>query len=161
MPLSTDVKLPRTHRPVFPARCVWSGEDNPDETEQFKVDSLSWSSTHAAGKEGAMSVIDVPVKRACKRRLQRQRKLGFVLYGVYGIVGAVVAMNAGDWLGRDLSRLQTILAVAVGLSPVIAFQIFMPPAFAVRASGINIVYEFKSAEYASEFQALNKVVHDG
>jgi len=108
-----------------------------------------------------MSVIDVPVKRACKRRLQRQRKLGFVLYGVYGIVGAVVAMNAGDWLGRDLSRLQTILAVAVGLSPVIAFQIFMPPAFAVRASGINIVYEFKSAEYASEFQALNKVAHDG
>ena len=65
-------------------------------------------------------------------------------------------MNAGDWLGRDLSRLQTILAVALGLSPVIAFQIFMPPAFAVRASGNEIIYEFKSSEYANEFEKLNK-----
>ena len=108
-----------------------------------------------------MSVIDVPVQRACKRKLRWQRKLGFALYGVYGIVGAVIAMNVGDWLGRDLSRLQTILAVAVGLSPVIALQIFKPPAFAVRASGNNVVYEFKSAEYASEFEALNKMAHDG
>ena len=161
MPLSTDVKLPRTHRPIFPARCVCCGEDNPDEMEPFKVDSLSWSSTHAAGQEGAVSVIDVPVKREFKRKLRRQRKLGFIMYGVYGIAGAAIAMNVGDWLGRDLSRLQTILAVAVGLSPVIALQIFMPPAFAVRATGNNIVYEFRSAEYAREFETLNNDSHDG
>jgi len=161
MPLSTDVKLPRAHRPIFPARCVCSGEDHPDETEQFEVDSLSWSSTLAAGQEGAISVVDVPVKRTCKRKLRWQRKLGFVLYGVYGIVGTVIAMNAGDWFGRDISRVQTILAVAVGLSPVIAIQIFLPPDFAVRASGNHIVYEFRSAEYADEFRTLNDVSHDG
>ena len=157
MALATEVKLPRTQQPKFPDRCVFSGEDEPDEMDQFKVDSLSWSSTHAARQDGSISVVDVPVKRDYKRRLQRQRKLGFALYGVYGIVGAVIAMNADDWLGRDLSRFQTILTVIVGLSPVIAFQIFAPPAFAVRASGNNIVYEFKSAEYAGEFEALNKV----
>jgi hypothetical protein len=78
------------------------------------------------------------------------------MYGVYGIVGAVIATKAGDWLGLDLSRLQTILVVAIGLSPLIALQIFIPPAFAVRASGNNIVYEFRSSEYASEFEELNK-----
>lgn len=67
--------------------------------------------------------------------MQWQRKLGLVLYGLYGIVGAVIAMNLDEWLGRDLSRLQTLLAVAVGLSPEIVFQIFIPSAFAVRASG--------------------------
>ncbi len=157
MPLATEVKLPRTRQPFFPDRCVFSGEDMPDEIDEFRIDSLSWSSTKAASQEGSLSIIEVPVKLAYKSKLQRQRKLGFALYGVYGIVGAVIAMNVGDWLGRDLSRLQTILAVILGLSPVIAFQVFLPPAFAVRASGSNIVYEFRSAEYASEFKALNKV----
>ena len=156
MPLSTDVKLPRAQRPIFPDRCVCSGENGPGEIVQFKIDSLSWSSTRAASQDGVISVVSVPVKQAYKRKIRLQRKLGFVLYGVYGIVGAVIAMNAGDWLGRDLSRLQTILAVALGLSPVIAFQIFMPPAFAVRASGNEIIYEFKSSEYANEFEKLNK-----
>jgi hypothetical protein len=79
------------------------------------------------------------------------------MYGVYGIIGAIIAMNVDDWLGRELSRLQTVFAVILGLTPVLVLQVLMPPAFAVRASGNDIIYEFKSAEYAGEFEALNKV----
>ena len=157
MPLATEVKLPRTQRPLFPDRCVISGESNSDDTVQFKVHSLTWPSTFAAGQDRAISVIDVPVKRAYKGKLRRQRKMRFALYSVYGIVGATIAMNAGDWLGRDLSRLQTVLAVIIGLIPVGVLQLFLPPAFAVSATGSNIVYEFKSAEYARDFDVLNRI----
>ena len=156
MPLSTDVKLPRTQLPIFPDKCVVSGESNPGETSQFKVDSLSWSSTHAASKDGAVSVIDVPVMNVYQRKLRWQKKLQLLLYIVYGTVAAVVAMNVDDWLGRDLSRLQTLIAVVVGVIPILVLQVSFPPAFAVRASGDKIVYEFKSAEYAKEFEALNR-----
>ena len=132
MPLAIEVKLAHTQRPNFPDKCVICGESNPDKTVQFKVDSLSWSSSYAASQPGAISVIDVPVKSSFKGTLRRQRKMRFALYFVYGIVGATIAMNAGDWLGRDLSHLQTILAVIVGLSPMGTLQIFLPPAFAQR-----------------------------
>jgi len=91
-----------------------------------------------------------------QRKLRWQRKLQLLLYIVYGTVAAVVAMNVDDWLGRDLSRLQTLIAVVVGVIPILVLQVSFPPAFAVRASGDKIVYEFKSAEYAKEFEALNK-----
>ena len=157
MALAMQVKVPRTQHPIFPDRCVVSGDSSPDQTVQFKVDSLSWSSMYAASQDGAISVVDVPVTRAFQGKLRRQRKKRFALYFVYGIVGAAIAMNASDWLGRDLTHFQTILAVIVALSPVGALQLFLPPAFAVSASGSNIVYEFKSAEYARDFEALNKI----
>ena len=155
MPLATQVKLPRTLRPTFPDRCVVSGLSSPGESVQFKVDSLSVSSTYAASQDGAVSVIDVPVRAAYKSKLRRQRKIRFALYAVYGIVGATIAMNVGGWLERDLSRLQIMLAIVVGLSPVFVLQLMYPPAFAVAATGNSIEYDFRSAEYAREFEALN------
>ena len=86
MPLATEIKLPRNQKPIFPDRCVVSGVSSPDETLQFKVDSLTWSSTHAAGKKGAISVIDVPVKSAFKWKLRRQRMARFALHGAFVVV---------------------------------------------------------------------------
>lgn len=157
MPLSTDIRLPKLVKPVFPHRCVYSGDANPDSEVVVIANSqnpflsflvpilllFGWRRVRA------------PISRRYRARFYLQSSGRDILMIALVVLAFFVFM---PMLGRDtpFRKFKVAGLVLVALSPWILFEVFFPRRFDVTARGEWIDYEFASAEYAEEFAALNE-----
>ena len=149
--LSTDVKLPKSRVPVWPARCVRCG-DPP--TTKFRV------STHAIGwwtalfAFGAKFTADAPACEPCLARMRTQRRLRFVV-GLGFLAGGVLI--GARWLGGTSGiRYWLVGLIALGVAaPWILWEVLAPKPIELTAFSDSVDYEFADPEYAAEFAALN------
>ena len=156
MPLSTDVRLPKDVIPIFPRRCVYSGEENPDMEVSVIANSL-----------GALTSLFLPfLYMFCWRRVRvpilRRYRARFYLqrYGrglatlILVVLALVVFAPMVDRTSpyRKWKMLGLIMAA---FSPWIAFETFWPQRVEVTTRRGWIDYEFADADYAEEFAELN------
>jgi hypothetical protein len=154
MPLSNDVNLPKTRRPVFPDRCVACGAAGPGDTIRVGTNAIGWW-TLAFWVPGRRFAVDVPACPPCARHLRRQRLLRLVVGGAVAVAGAVVAVALLQWYRGPMRRWLAMGITLVCMLPYILWETFSPPPFGLTAFAETVDYEFRDAGYAAEFAALN------
>lgn len=164
MPTSTDIKLPKSQPPAFPERCVACGLPAPGTTYRARVGAGEFW-TAAFWGFGRAFAVDVPACESCIGRMRRQRYLRAAAFVAATAVGIVAGIYVGDALFREFRKpwrrwLVKLTAVAVWFAcclPVFLFEVFSPRPLSLSESADAIEYEFRDAEYAREFAALNGV----
>jgi hypothetical protein len=155
MALSTDVNLPKSHRPVFPARCVVCGQEQPGNTVRVSTHTLGWWSL-ALWVHGPRFFVDAPACEWCRRGLRRQLWVRWIISLGFALFGVAVAM----WILRSpRGPLRRWLAVGIALacmSPWFLWEILFPPPLDITAYSDTVDYEFRDAQYAADFTELNK-----
>jgi hypothetical protein len=150
MPLSVDVELSRSQRPVFPDRCVGCGRTQPGATVRVGTGRLA----SLTGGNGRFST-DAPACPVCRSRIRRQRVLRSVVGGVFGLAGlaaAIAVLGSERFAGR---RWVALAIVGIFLLPWLLWEVFSPRRFDVTVAEDTVCYEFRDAAYAREFAALN------
>jgi hypothetical protein len=157
MPLSTDVRLPKSVKPVFPPRCVYSGESDPDAEVVVLANSQSAILSFLAPilLVFGWRRVRAPISRKYRARFYLQSFGRDLLMLAFAVVGVFVFMPMFGG-GTPFRKLKVAGLVLAALSPWILFEVFFPRRFDVTARGEWIDYEFASAEYADEFAALNE-----
>lgn len=157
MPLNTDIRLPKSVKPVFPARCVYSGDANPDSEVVVIANSQSAFLSFLA------PILLLFGWRRVRAPIARRYRVPFYLqsFGRDILMIALVVLAVFVFmpmLGRRTPfRKFKLAGLVIGaLSPWILFEVFFPRRFDVTARGEWIDYEFASAEYAEEFAVLNQ-----
>jgi hypothetical protein len=154
MPMSTDLNLPKTLRPVFPDRCVACGLPSPESYVRVSTHAIGWW-TIAFWVHGARFSVDVPSCEPCRRQMIRQKWLRRILFGIPVVVGMGVASSM---FGSFHSPLYRMLMMGVGilcLIPFVVWETFFPRPIDLIAYSDTVDYEFLDEEYAQEFASLN------
>ena len=153
MPLSIDVTLPASQRPVFPRRCLRCGGPKP-EPMRFATTSIGWWVALLI-PFGRKIRVRVPVCRSCWPSVLRQRwfrRLGFWLFAVFGIFAALYLR------GGAASFFESYVAVGIVggcMIPWFIWTVVSPPVFDMTARAKTIEYEFRNADYAEAFAQAN------
>ncbi len=153
MPSSTDIRLPRSHVPVFPDRCVFCGQDQPDATATLFADVFDASTLLL--HPGPMHIVQVPACSWCAPRLHRQQLFSWLLIVTTMIAVGIVLWPLFKMVHHIIFMYLVAAASVVCLLPWAVWQVFFPPRFDVLAYSDSVVYQFLDAEYAAEFAALN------
>jgi len=154
MPLSTDVKLPKSHPPVFPDRCVVCGANHPDATYRAGTNAIGWW-TLAFWSFGQRFTVEVPACEPCCGRMRRQRWVQLAVNAAVAVAGVAVAMSLLQWYRGPFKRWLVLGIALVCLLPVILWETFFPRPFDMTAFSDTMDYEFRDSAYAEEFAALN------
>ncbi len=156
MSLSTDITLPKDTKPVFPDKCIVC-HAKPDSTLRIAHNSqnpivaffvplltlFGWSR------------VEVPICRSCKLRFRFQRwGREIVCWTLIIVLIWWLMPHFKDWSGLTRNLVVGALALAALAAFVLAETIW-PRIFDTTAHGQSVDYEFASAEYAAEFEALN------
>jgi hypothetical protein len=157
MPLSIDIRLPKAVTPVFPKRCVYSGEPNPDSEVVVIANSQNAFLSFLAPVLLLFGWrrVRAPVSRRHRARFYFQSFGRDILMISLAILAVFVFMPMLG-KGTPLRKFKLAGLVLAALSPWILFEVFFPRRFDVTARGEWIDYQFSSAEYAAEFAALNE-----
>lgn len=155
MPLSTDIRLPKSHAPVFPDRCVVCGVHAPGGTLRIGTNAIGWW-TLALWSFGPRFSVEVPACERCRNRLWRGRVIRVTVITVLALAGAGVALyllqgHQGPW--------KKWIAMGIALvcvAPAVVWQIFFPPPVDLTAYSKTVDYEFRDPQYALEFAVLNR-----
>lgn len=156
MGLGTSVRLPRGVKPVFPQRCVYSGERNPDDTVVVVTNSVGPLSSFL---NPLLLLFGWGAVRAPVRRRYRWRSY-LHAYGRDFIM--VILVFAAIWIvmprlpkSDPLRRIKLTGIVLAAASPWILFEVFASRKFAVTARRDWIEYDFSDQDYALVFAHLN------
>lgn len=159
MPLSTDIRLPKTWRPVFPDRCVACGRESPGGSVRVATYAIGWW-TYLLWGFGPRFAVDVPACDDCRRRLIRQRRLRLAVCVVLAAVGISIASALLGSL-RGLANRWAAMGIALlCLGPWFAWEIFFPRPIDLTAHADSVDYEFRDADYARDFACLNAIVEE-
>jgi hypothetical protein len=160
MPISTDVNLPKTQRPIFPERCVGCGLPDAGASVRVCTNAIGWW-TIALWAFGRRFCVDVPVCDSCRRQMLTQKRVRRIVTWGLVIVGVVVA---GYLLAAYRGPFKRWLALGIALVcllPMILWETFVPPPIDLTAFSDTVDYEFRNTEYAAEFASLNNGKLDG
>ena len=159
MPLSTDIRLPKTLKPIFPDRCVACGVPNPEGSFRVATNAIGWW-TLAFWTFGRRFSIDVPACDLCRRQMIRQQWWRRIVFAGFMVVGVGLEIYL---LGSTRGPLKRWLAMGIVLAcllPYSAWETFSPPPIDLTAYADTVDYEFRDEEYADEFLALNRHAAD-
>ncbi len=156
MPLSTDINLPKGHRPVFPNRCIACGSPDPGSVYRVSTHAIGWW-TVVFMSWGKRFAVDAPACEACRRRLRRQwwmRLAVNVAFIAAGILAAFYVLHGvqGGW-----KRPVMVGIVIVSLLPLCLWELLTPRPIDLTAYSETVDYEFRDPAYAAEFAALNRL----
>ncbi|MCE9561291.1 MAG: hypothetical protein K8U57_04485 [Planctomycetes bacterium] len=155
MPVSTDVKLPKSHPPIFPDRCVACRAKSPGSIYRAGTNAIGWW-TWVFMAFGRRHTVEVPACKPCRGQMGRQRWLQLSVNVVVIAVGVVLAGSLLEWYQGPFKRWLTLGVVLVCLLPVFLWEIFFPRPFDMTAFSDEVDYEFRDADYAAEFATLNQ-----
>jgi hypothetical protein len=156
MPLSTDIRLPKDHTPRFPPKCIVCHAP-PDSAVRIARNSqnpilifflpIFWLF--------GWSKVTVPICRKCKPRFRLQRwGRELILWTLVTVAVFLIMPHFKAWSRLTRKVVVGVLGV-VALSPYLLAEVFWPRIFDTTARKRWVDYEFASADYAREFQALN------
>jgi len=159
MPLAVEIRLPRTHSPVFPAVCCACLAERPGDELRVVGRFSSWWELLFPWLWFVRKPVRLraPACPDCRAAALWQRRGRFlVLVAMVAIALFVVDPWVRDAeLTRQWKKLARLGAVAVLLVPVIGWWTVRPPVFDVTVAKDHVAYEFRHAEYARRFQAMN------
>src|SRR5262245_17429535 len=125
MPIGADGRLPKSHPPVFPDRCVACGARSPRGSYRASTNAIGWW-TLVLWSFGPRFTVVVPACETCLGRIHRQRWLRIAVSAVAIVAGVGVAMSLLEWYQGPFKR-WLILGIALGcLLPVILWEGFFP-----------------------------------
>ena len=161
--MTYDVKLPLDQTPRYPNRCVACERENPETNAEVVV--VVSVRTQSISSELADTVLFGTSNRNQNRHVRLKppacsRCCGSInRAGLYAIISqyafpllGVAAFCAGlvfgySWLG--------IACLISGILWPAIRSVMWPPALGATASGINLVYEFRSKKIGKEFEEHN------
>jgi len=155
MALSTDINLPKKHKPQFPERCVRCNQDHQGNTIRLWTHTIGWW-TYLLWMFGPPFSVRVPACYQCSWLIRLQRigslltfvVLTFViLWFFWPYLDQFVARSFRKWVAGVL--------VLICLSPLFLWETFFPPSIDITAYKDSVDYEFKNESYACEFASLN------
>jgi hypothetical protein len=155
MPLSTDIRLPKSQVPKFPDRCVVCGQEHPDDTVQVSTRAIGWW-TWALWLPGRKFAVQVPACSWCGVRLRRQHFFRWLVTIVCAVAAMVLVFPILEGMDRHVRKWVGLGAVLVCLSPWFAWEIFFPPPIDLTAYSDCVDYEFRDTAYAADFALLNE-----
>lgn len=154
--MSTDIRLPSQIAPIFPQRCVYSGEPSPDSdvgvvahTQNLVLHFLApflW----LVGWRKVRAPIRSPYR--AKFYFQAYART-FITLAV--IVVALVFVMPMFEPGTPWRKVKVLGLCIAALLPWVLFETLFPPRFDVTVHEDHIDYQFASAEYGEEFARLN------
>ena len=157
MPLCFDVTCEAEHQALFPPRCVACGEEGP--STRWASDSERFALFHLmASSKGERFSVLAPACAPCSDKMTAQRRFRR-LSNIFLPLGLFVLLIAGHHALGDEDLLPKSYAVGgalLGVIPLILYQLFNPPPFAVLSVGQTLTYEFADEGYAEAFRALNE-----
>lgn len=159
MPLSTDVKLPKSHPAIFPDRCVACGIESPGATYRASTNAIGWW-TLALWHFGRRFTVAVPACERCRTRMRRQRGLQLAVNVVVIAAGAVAAGSLLQEYHGPIKRWLMLGIVLACLLPVILWETWFPRPFDMTAFTDTVDYEFRDPDYAAEFAAMNQPIDE-
>jgi len=156
--MTVSVRLPRHQTPIFPARCIGCGTEDPPSSVTLWTWSLSWWAvlTLLAVLWSKTAKATAPACSPCAWRL-RFRRMGSVAYFAAVVaVGVYGATHAPQKLPRLLIRLITVAACAVLMIPYAVLETNFPPSLSIDVDRDQVTYEFRDPVIALEFSELNR-----
>jgi hypothetical protein len=157
-PVPVGVRLANIQKPIFPARCVGCGQEEPRHSVTIWTSSSSWWMivTILALFWMRFAKARVPMCRRCAWRL-RLRRLG---YGAY----FAAALAVSGWgvahftpkLPKLIVKLLAFAAVVVVMLPYVVLEVLRPPAISLDLNDELVTYQFRDADIAEEFCELNR-----
>lgn len=155
MAFSTDVNLPRSHRAVFPDKCVVCGTSEPGATLRLITGTLGWW-TWLLQWFGKPFIVTVPACRVCAWKLRVVRLGSWVIVlGMMSFVYWVVWPHLDPAIPQALRRWMIVMLTIVCLLPQMLVGVFFPHAFDVTAHPDSVDYEFADKQLAAEFATSN------
>ena len=155
MPLSTDVKLPRTRTPVFPDRCVACGVPDPGCFIRVGTNAIGWW-TLVFWTHGPRFSVEVPACEPCRRQMIRQRWVRLFVCGIFVVVGVGAAVYVLGSLRGPIKRWLGLGIALLCMVPWFAWELIFPRPIDLTAYSDTVDYEFRDADYAQEFAELNE-----
>ncbi|HYE78078.1 MAG TPA: hypothetical protein VEI97_08835 [bacterium] len=152
MPLSADVRLPRSQAPQFPDRCVACAASHPGGTVTVASRTTNWLTLLTGG--GRLVQVTAPACPGCAARIRHQRMLRTV--ATFVAIGLGVA--AALWIFRgqpSVPPAARLLSVIGPVVLVVLWELFHPPAIGLTVYPAAVEYEFRDPLYAEEFALLN------
>lgn len=146
MPLSTDIKLPKSVTPIFPRRCVFSGIENPD-TMAVLMPTKTFT-TFGLLFYPALLLFGC---RGVRFPICRKYRVAFYAQSIVRDIPALFALLSLPTIGSVCLTVLLILTWAI-------LETFWPRPFTVTRVDNSIEYSFASIAYAAEFKAFNTVV---
>lgn len=160
MPLSTDIRLPKSQVAKFPDKCVVCGQEHPDATVKVSTRAIGWW-TWLFWLPGRKFSVEVPACSWCGGRLRRQHLFRWLLTVALIFTAIVLIAPNFEGITRPLRKWLILGAVIVCLSPWFVLQMVFPPPIDLTAYTDSVEYEFRDPEYAAEFAALNNAPVEG
>lgn len=154
MPMSTDVNLPKSQIPVFPDRCVACGQTQPGDSIRVCTHAIGWW-TGALWAFGSRFCVDVPACYSCRIEMRRQKWSRRIITWGFAAIGVAVAVYLLAEYHGPFKRWLTLGIALLCLLPLIVWETLFPPPLDLTAYSNTVDYEFRDAEYATEFAALN------
>jgi len=155
MPLSNDVKLRRTKKPVFPDTCIACGQAHPGHSLEYSGRASSWVHLFLWWYPGSKHTVAVPACPPCASVLRRNRILrGLLSWAAIAVSVAVVIYFFPPKRG-PLRKWIFLGSVVLGYLPMMAWSLFHPPPFDMTIDEDAVTYEFKDELYAHGFAAAN------
>ncbi len=156
MQLSTAVKLPRSHRAVYPNRCVRCNGDPAGNTVRLLTHTIGWW-TFVFLTFGWFFSTKVPACKSCRIwiRTQRVGRWLIVLALSFAFMW-LVWPYVKDFISIPFRHWVAVAMLLVCASPYILWEIFFPPCIDITAYRDSVDYEFQSPDYAYEFADLNQ-----
>lgn len=147
---SHEVRVKATIEPRFPQRCVRCGAEFPDDVFTIITNVVDFQGT-LPWYSGRLSA-RLPACRGCRWLMRLQRWFrGAVLLGVI----ALCTWLRFELFGEEVSKLWTAAILVPLAVPYYVWIFVYPPTVEVTAGDDLVIYDFKDAEFARDFEALN------
>ena len=156
MALSTDVRLHRDRGPVFPDRCVACGRGQPDASFRIRRRPTRWLSVLTALPGGRRTEVHAPACAPCVARMTSRRVVSLVVTILLVTLGVFLALGALGSYDGPFKKPLGIGGALLALVPWILVEVLWPPVFDITVFRDTVDYEFADADYADEFEAMNR-----
>jgi hypothetical protein len=166
----TSIKLPRSQWPTFPDRCVACGVERPGESAVVPYSFVSvFFKLFVIFKLAHKAMVRAPTCSLCRRAERKRRLLLVPVVLVLAAISLSLAIfvvfellnmaqwfgNMPQWFGIFQHAFEFALVAAIFLPPVLVCDRLMPSAVEIGIEGGELVFKFRDALYARDFEALN------
>ena len=156
MPTSTDIKLPKSKRAIFPNACVVCGNESPNNKVKISTNSIGWW-TILTWWFGERFSVRVPACKSCAFKLQARRWGALVLFAILAFfVLGVLDPLISPHVPKPMRKWALMISVMICLVPLFLLEIWFPPAIDLTAYSDTVDYEFRDEFYALQFSLLNR-----
>ncbi|MCC6125616.1 MAG: hypothetical protein IT426_11680 [Pirellulales bacterium] len=156
MAFNAEVNLPRSHKAVFPDRCIVCGIEEPNSSTRFITGTLGWW-TWLLWLIGKPFIVKAPACRRCSWYLffARYLSLSITLGIIYAAFWLAVPLLP-EGIPRSIKKWAVMGIVLLCLLPQIIYEVFFPKPFDITAYPDSVDYEFANKELVGDFVVLNR-----